>query len=319
MPSPGIPSPNILTRPVRTRNVSVKYKNYICVPSVATTQYSTSCTYPRQNYMNYQNISPKYYAYLATTLKISVPYSFKKAVKDPHWCAAMKDEINALEKNNTQELIPAPTDQHIIDCKWLVKVKYNSDRSVERYKARLVAREFTQEFGIDYFDTFSPVANMMTVRVLLSVVAVKNQSVRQLDVNNAFLHGDLNETIFIKLPPGDRVLSSAVPNSFFVQYVCKLKKFLYGLKQAPRCCYTKLLAALKQYGFCQSHSDNSLFTYKSDQGFRAILVYVDDILVIGSSNSQIATIKGYICTKFKIKDLGPLGNRDRQIVKGLLS
>lgn len=128
-----------------------------------------------------------------------------------------------------------------------------------------------------------------------------------MDVNNAFLHGDLNETVFMKLPPGYKVLSSILPTSSpYVQYVCKLKKSLYGLKQAPHCWYTKLSTALKQYGFRQSYSDSSLFTYKTDVGFMAILVYIDDILVTGSSNSQISIVKDYLRTKFKIKDLGPL-------------
>lgn len=107
-------------------------------------------------------------------------------------------------------MVPLPTNQYIIDCKWLFKVKYNPYDTGERYKACLVAKEFSQEFGINYFETFGPIAKMVTVRVILSVAAVNHWYVSKMDVNNTFLHGDLNETVFMKLPPGYKVLSSVV-------------------------------------------------------------------------------------------------------------
>lgn len=112
----------------------------------------------------------------------------------------------------------------------------------------------------------------------------------QMDVTNAFLHGDLIETVYMKLPPGYKVLST-VFQSDTTQYVCKFKKSLYGLKQVPRCWYLKLSTALQSYGFKQSHSDIGLFIYNKDFIFMTALMYVDDILVIGSSTLSITAMK----------------------------
>lgn len=120
----------------------------------------------------------------------------------------MKHELDALENNHTRQLVPKPTDQHILDCKWLFKIKYNPNGSVERYKTRLVAKGFTQTYGLDYFETFTPVAKMTTVRLLIAIVAAQGLSISQLDITNAFLHGDLKEVVYMKVPPGYFQLSS---------------------------------------------------------------------------------------------------------------
>lgn len=262
-------------------------------------------SYPIQDHISYQKFTPKYQAYLAAVSNIPTPYTFQQAASNPHWFKAMKLEIQALEENHIWDLVLKSSNQHIVDCKWLFKVKYNSDGTVERYKARLVAREFTQTLGVDYYDTYAPIAKMITVRLFLTIAASKNWNVYQLDVSNAFLNGDLLETVYMKLPPGYSFLSSLCPVNP-QDYVCKLCKSLYVLKQAPRCWFVKFSAALKKYGFVQSHSDNSLFTFHIGSDFLAILVYVDDILFIGSSESMIHNVKLYLNTQFKIKDLGPV-------------
>ncbi|RVW24419.1 Retrovirus-related Pol polyprotein from transposon RE2 [Vitis vinifera] len=121
-------------------------------------------------------------------------------VSIPHWQTAMTDEIKALEHNKTWDLAILPPNKTAIGCKWVYRVKFKADGSVERYKARLVAKGYTQQEGLDFFDTYSPVAKMTTVRVLLAIAAAKQWYLHQLDVNNAFLHGDLNEEVYMQLP-----------------------------------------------------------------------------------------------------------------------
>lgn len=205
------------SRPVRNRNLPSKFKDYVGVPTASTISTislstsqdeGTSCLYPIENHLSYDHITPTHHAYLAATSAIKVPYNFGQAVTNPHWCKAMQIEIAALEANHTWDLVCAPSHQHIVDCKWLFKVKYNPDGSIERYKARLVARGFTQTLDVDYFETFAPVAKMVTVR-LLAVAAHYDWLVTQMDVTNAFLHGDLHETVYMRLPPGFQYLSTS--------------------------------------------------------------------------------------------------------------
>ncbi|KAJ0522447.1 putative RNA-directed DNA polymerase [Helianthus annuus] len=136
--------------------------------------------------------------------------------------AAMVDEIEALNKNHTWTLIPHPSFSNAVESKWVFRVKYHSDGTIERYKARLVAQSFTQIPGLDYSHTFSPVVKASMVRIVLSLAVLNNWKLHQLDVKNAFLNGNLNETVFMEQPPG--FVSAGYPN-----HVCKLSKALYGL------------------------------------------------------------------------------------------
>ena len=136
----------------------------------------------------------------------------------------MVEELQALEKTHTWDIVDRQPNKSVIDCKWVYKIKTRSDGSVERYKARLVARGFTQEYGIDYEETFAPVARLTSVRALLAVAATKAWPTYQMDVKNAFLNGDLIEEVYMKPPPG-----SFIPS----HKVCCLRQILYGLKQAP--------------------------------------------------------------------------------------
>lgn len=137
----------------------------------------------------------------------------------------MKKELEALHKNNTWTLVPLPKGKKAIGYRWVYKVKLKSDGSLERCKARLVAKGYNQKHGIDYEEVFSPVIKMSTVRCIISLAASRNWKLHQLDVNNAFLHGELFEEVYMQVPEGvDN------PNG----YVCKLNKSIYGLKQASR-------------------------------------------------------------------------------------
>ena len=142
-------------------------------------------------------------------------------MSDPKWQAALDVEIAALEANNTWTLTPLPPNKKAIGCKWVYRVKYRFDGFVDRYKARLVAKGFTQKEGLDYIESFSPVAKIVSVKCLLAVAVVKGWFLSQLDVNNAFLHGDLLEDVYMALPPSFHSKG---------EVVCKLNKPLYGLK-----------------------------------------------------------------------------------------
>jgi hypothetical protein len=156
------------------------------------------------------------------------------------------------------------------------RIKRRADGSVDRYKARLVAKGFKQRYGIDYEDTFSSVVKIATVRLVLSIAVSRGWSLRQLDVKNAFLHGVLEEEVYMRQPPGYE--DKDKPG-----YVCRLDKALYGLKQAPRAWYSRLSSQLIKLGFVASKSDASLFIYHKYNVTIYMLVYVDDIIVASSS------------------------------------
>lgn len=188
----------------------------------------------------------------------------------------------------------------------MYKGKYKADKTIERYKARLVVRGNTQVKGIYFHETFSRIVKMSTVKTLI-VVAVKNKlSLFQLDINNAFLHGYLDEEVFMKLPPGMSVSSSSSSLSTSALLVCKLKKFLYGLRQAFRQWHAKLSNALYSRGYVQSLNDYSLFTWGSRESFVILVVYVDDIIITRTDVAEVSAVKAFLHDQFKIKDLGNL-------------
>ena len=139
----------------------------------------------------------------------------------------MEEEINALIRNNTWEKCTLPTGKRPVGCKWVFTIKHRADGSIERYKARLVAKGYTKTLGIDYDETFSPVANFNTIRVLFSIAANRDWPLYQFDVKNAFLHGEIEEEVYMHAPPG-------FSNEFAPGEGCRLKRALYGLKQSPR-------------------------------------------------------------------------------------
>jgi hypothetical protein len=206
----------------------------------------------------------------------------------------MAEEIAALERTGTWDLVPLPSNVTPITCKWVYKVR--SDGSLERYKARLVARGFQQEYGIDYEETFAPVAHVTTVRTLLAVKAVRQWSISQLDVKNAFLNGELREEVYMQPPPG-----YSVPDGL----VCRLRHSLYGLNQAPRAWFECFSSVVIDAGFNPSDHDPALFVHTSPCG-RTLLLYVDDMIVTGDDSQHIAFVKQRLSEKFLMSDLGPL-------------
>ncbi|PRQ23475.1 putative RNA-directed DNA polymerase [Rosa chinensis] len=191
------------------------------------------------------------------------------------------------------------TDCHIVRCKWVFRIKRNPDGSVERYKARLVAKGFHQQHGIDYGETYSPVIKPATIRTVHCVAVSRCWPLRQLDVKNAFLHGYLQEHVYMTQPPG--FVNSSRPS-----YVCKLHKALYGLKQAPRAWFQRMSSFLLSVGFRHSKADSSLFIYQHGLHTIFFLLYVDDIVITGSSDQLLQSFIDALGRGFDIKDLGPL-------------
>jgi hypothetical protein len=139
----------------------------------------------------------------------------------------MDEEMATLDANVIWELVALPKEKKAIGCKWVYKVKHNADGSVSRYKTRLVAKGYAQTYGIDYEETYSPVAKMTTIRAIIAMAATKGWSLHQMDINNAFLHGDLQEEVYMEQSPS--YVDQTHPN-----LVCRLEKTLYGLKQIPK-------------------------------------------------------------------------------------
>ncbi|XP_042962943.1 uncharacterized mitochondrial protein AtMg00810-like [Carya illinoinensis] len=211
---------------------------------------------------------------------------------------AIEAEIEVLENNHTWTLTDLPKGKFAIDCKYVYKVKFNLDGTLERLKVRLVAKGYTQREEIDHVDTFSPVAKLVFVRFLLSIAAIKGWFLHHFDITNAFLNGELKEEIYMKKPPS---YNKSTPHQ-----VCKLLKSSYGLKQASRQWNYNLTSSLLDFGFKQSKSDYTLFTKHEADSYIAILIYVDDILVASNSNKAISTLRTFLNLKFKVRDLGCL-------------
>lgn len=252
-----------LGRGCRKKEASVRLRDFIThtirkespFPSSSPAESLFSGTpYPIAQYVNYDKFSMCFRTFLEAIDADREPMTYSQAVKNKRWCDAMDNELQALERNGTWTIEDLPKDKKALGCKWVYKIKRKSDETVERFKERIVILGNHQIAGIDYNETFAPVAKMVTVKVFLAVATAKEWELHQMDVHNAFLQGDLNEEVFMKLPPG---LSENYPGQ-----ACRLKKSLYGLRQAPRCWFSKLSSALIKYGFVQSHSDYSLFTLK---------------------------------------------------------
>ncbi|CAL9233197.1 unnamed protein product [Arabidopsis halleri] len=202
-------------------------------------------------------------------------------------------------RNHTWDEEELPQGKRCVSSKWVFTIKYKSNGEIERHKARLVARGFTQTYGEDYRETFAPVAKQHTVKVVLSLAVNLDWELWQMDVKNAFLQGELKEEVYMTPPPG--LEDIVAPGK-----VLRLRKAIYGLKQSPRAWYHKLSSTLLREGFKRSHSDHTLFTKQDNQGIVVVLIYVDDLIISGSNKEGIQAIKSSLHLAFDIKDLGVL-------------
>ena len=231
---------------------------------------------------------------------IPTPGSYTEAAQNENWRIAIKEEYDALVKNETWELVKLPKGRKAIGCKWVFKIKQNADGSIAKYKARLVAKGFTQQHGIDFTETFAPVAKFNTIRILLAIFAIEGFNVKQMDVSTAFLHAEVEEDLYMKQPEGFEIQGEDGST-----LVCKLKKSLYGLKQAGRNWNKTLDLYLKKYGFIASKVDPCLYILRKENGSTIILVvYVDDILSFDNDSKLRDKFISDISKRFKIVDIG---------------
>lgn len=257
------------------------------------------CTkHPISNFVGYGYLRGQFKSFVTNLSSVEIPKSVDEAMKKPEWRSAILEEIRALEKNKTWDVVEKPNDKTVIGCKWVFTVKYNSDGTLERYKARLVAKGYTQTYGVDYQETFAPVAKINTVRVLLSIAANLDWPLQQLDVKNAFLNGELEEDVYMELPPG---FSQGGQGK-----VVKLRKSLYGLKQSPRAWFDRFMKAIKKHGYAQAQADHTLFFKHNGDKVAILIVYVDDIILTGDDVEELARIKAGLAVEFEMKDLGKL-------------
>ena len=252
--------------------------------------------YPISNFVSNHRLASSHALRVEKLSTISIPGDASEAIKDERWKKAMNEEMNALQKNETWDLVYLPKDKKTVGCRWVYTVKLDSEGNIDRYKARLVAKGYTQKHGIDYGDTFAPVAKMNTIRILISIATNRDWPLKQLDVKNAFLNGYLEEEVYMDPPLG--VESNG--------RVCKLKRALYGLKQSPRAWFGRLSSFMKKVGYKQSDADHTLFVKTSKGKTTALIVYVDDMVVTGNDPEEITKLQKLLAAEFELKDLGQL-------------
>jgi hypothetical protein len=222
--------------------------------------------------------------------------TFGEASGHPDWDTTMNEEYRSLMENDTWEIAPLPKGRKLVICKWVYITKYASDGSVERHEARLFCKGFSQVKGIDYNETFSSVAKMNSICLVLSLAASHKWEVHQMDVKSAFLHGDLQEQIYMEQPLGYVQNDSSL--------VSRLNKSLYGIKQAPRAWYAKMDSFLIATGFSRFHSNPNVYTKKVGIHLIILVLYVDDLIITGSDSKLLNHVKTSLKKKFEMRDLG---------------
>lgn len=229
------------------------------------------------------------------------PETVRDALTSPEkakWKEAMQKEMESLYANEVWDLVELPKSKKAVGSKWVFKVKVDADGEIERHKARLVAQGYSQRFGSDYDETFSPVVRFESVRTVAALAAQHGLKLHQMDVKTAFLNGELKEEVYMKQPEGFVVKGKE-------NLVCRLKRSLYGLKQSPRCWNIVLDEKLRKMGFMQTKSDPCIYTAAQGEMF-LVAVYVDDLILGGQSDKRIREVKKELTTYFDVKDMGDL-------------
>ncbi|KAK8934281.1 hypothetical protein KSP39_PZI015017 [Platanthera zijinensis] len=231
----------------------------------------------------------------------SDPKSYKEAIESKEssqWMAAIEEEIESLHKNKTWELVYLPKGAKAISSKWIFRKESTSGKDPWRYKAKFVAKGFAQRKGIDFDEIFSPVVKHCSIRLLLALVVLHDMKLEQLDVKTAFLHGILDEMIYILQPEG-----FVKPDN--EKNVCKLRASLYGLKQSPRMWNRRFDVFMASLGFTRSQYDTCVyFRFLANEDILILMLYVGDMLIASKSAQEISLLKEKLRSEFEMSDLG---------------
>ena len=243
-----------------------------------------------------KSFSPDFLTYMLE----GEPQTYKEAVNPTEnlmWKEAIKSEIDSILHNHTWELVYLPMGCKPLSSKWIFKRKRIVDGAIDKYKARLVIKGYRQIEGLDYFDTYSPVTRIKSIRMVLAIAALKDLEVHQMDVKTAFLNGDLNEEIYMEQPemfsaPGQEMK------------VCRLVKSLYGLKQAPKQWHEKFDNIMLSHRFKINECDKCVYVKDDEHGYVIVCLYVDDMLIVGSDDKMITSTKNMLNSRFDMKEMG---------------
>ena len=236
----------------------------------------------------------------ANSAHTTEPTTYKEAVESPEsekWKKAMQSEYDSLMKNYTCKLVKLPENRDTIGCKWIFKIKRNADGSIDRYKAHLVAQGYSQKEGIDFEETFSPVARFTSIRTMLEIANELDLEVHQMYVQTAFLHGKLSEEIYMEQPRGYEKAGNE-------NLVCKLERGLYSLKQASRCWFLTIDEFLQASSYKQCDGDRCVYLKTVEDKFLILALYVDDVILATNSQELLKSEKEKLMTRFTMKDLG---------------
>jgi hypothetical protein len=226
------------------------------------------------------------------------PKTYKEATTGPQaskWSAAIQSELDSLRKNNTWTIVDKPEGVNLISPKWVFKIKWLPNGQIDKYKARLVARGFTQQHGVNYDETFSPVMRLESLRILLAVAVLRGLLIHQMDVVLAYLIGELDEEVYLLIPEGIDIENKE-------NKALRLNKTLYGLKQSGRVWNKTMTGYLKEIGLQPIPADPSVFI--NNTGSIIVALYVDDLLLFAREEEELLKVKRALTDRFDIKDLG---------------
>ncbi|KAK0574928.1 hypothetical protein LWI29_031062 [Acer saccharum] len=242
------------------------------------------------------------------------PKKVEEALNDEFWVLAMQEELSQFERNEVWTLVPRPKTTNVIGTKWIFRNKSDEDGNIVRNKARLVAQGYSQIEGIDFEETFAPVARLESIRLLLSISCVHKFKLHQMDVKSAFLNGFLQEEVFVEQPKG--FVDAHHPN-----HVYRLKKALYGLKQAPRAWYERLTQFLVDNNYTRGSVDKTLFIKRDNDELFIAQIYVDDIVFGSTNNTKVQQFVDVMSLEFEMSLVGELsyflGLQIRQMHDGI--